>query len=336
MERVLHYWVGSARLSHDCIPGRLTAAERACVEVGVSKGAGLGVHRLRPGLVLSDRYRLVRHVASGGMGQVWEGLDDTLQRRVALKIIHPHTQDEEALVERFRDEARFAAQLSHPHIVTVYDFLEYEGLAYLVMEFVDGPTLAGLLQHGRLPPDEVRHLLRQLASALAVAHKAGIIHRDIKPANVLVVEGHAQLMDFGIARSIDADSRTLTGMVLGTAHYLSPEQALGQSVGPATDVYSLGVLAHEMLTASKPFDRGTPIATALAHVQDAPPPLPSGTPADLDAVITACLAKDPDQRPSATLIARILDDWPNDADDPSDPEDTAALEAIPRRALLDD
>ncbi len=291
------------------------------------------MQRLRPGLVLSDRYRLVRHVASGGMGQVWEAVDDTLERWVALKIMHPHTQDELELAERFRDEARFAAQLSHPNIVTVHDFLDHEGLSCLVMEFVDGGTLATLLEDGPLGADEVRALLCQLTSALALAHAAGIIHRDIKPANVMVAEGRAQLMDFGIARSIDADSRTLTGQILGSAHYLSPEQALGQPVGPETDIYSLGILAHEMLTASKPFDRGTPIATALAQVKDPPPPLPAGTPADLVAIITACLAKDPEQRPSAALLVRLLE-TPTDApDEPLDPDDSMAL---PRRALLDD
>ena len=291
--------------------------------------------RLRPGLVLSDRYRLVRHVASGGMGQVWEAMDDTLERRVALKIMHPHTREELDLAERFRDEARFAAQLSHPHIVTVHDFLTDDGLAYLVMEFVDGPTLSRVLAHGPLPPDEVRRLLGQLASALAVAHDAGIIHRDIKSANVLVVEDGAQLMDFGIARSVEGDSRTLTGEVLGTAHYLSPEQALGQKVGPATDIYSLGVLAHEMLTASKPFDRGTPIATALAHVKDPPPPLPEGTPGDLQTIITACLAKEPEHRPTAQLIVYMLEHAAEKTDDTVD-QDVTALNPLPRHAVLDD
>lgn len=294
------------------------------------------MHRLRPGVALSDRYRLVQHVASGGMGQVWEAVDDTLERRVALKIMHPHTQDEVALAERFRDEARFAAQLAHPHIVTIYDFLEYEGLVYLVMEFVDGPTLAALLERGPLSPDEARNLLRQLASALVVAHKAGVIHRDIKPANVLVAEGGAQLMDFGIARSIAGDARTLIGQVLGTAYYLSPEQALGEAVGSATDIYSLGVLAHEMLTASKPFDRGTPIATALAHVRDAPPPLPPGTPADLNTLIAACLSKGPENRPSAARIVAALHGGVDVAGEPTDPQDTLARMAFPRRALLGD
>ncbi|HSN11852.1 MAG TPA: serine/threonine-protein kinase, partial [Propionibacteriaceae bacterium] len=294
------------------------------------------MQRLRPGYVLSGRYRLVRHVASGGMGQVWEALDETLERRVALKIMHPNNADEVALAERFRDEARFAAQLSHPNIVTVHDYLEDDGLAYLVMEFVDGPTVASMLSRGPLDPEEVRVLIEQLASALTVAHAAGIIHRDIKPANVLVTNGHAQLMDFGIARSIEGESRTLTGEVLGTAHYLSPEQALGRTVGPATDMYSLGVLAHEMLTASKPFDRGTPIATALAHVQDPPPPLPEGTPKDLATVITACLSKEPEDRPTAALVAHMLmlaDTSPEP--EPVDPDATMAQPVIPRRARLD-
>ncbi|HSN42981.1 MAG TPA: serine/threonine-protein kinase [Propionibacteriaceae bacterium] len=297
------------------------------------------MQRLRPGLVLSDRYRLIRHVASGGMGQVWEALDDTLERRVALKIMHPKNQHELALVERFRDEARFAAQLTHPNIVTVHDFIEWEGLSYLVMEFVDGPTLAAVLTRGPLAAEEVRDLLGQLAAALAVAHDAGIIHRDIKPANVLLSDGRAQLMDFGIARSIEGDSRTLVGQVLGTANYLSPEQALGNAVGSATDIYSLGVLAHEMLTASKLFDRGTPIATALAHVQDPPPPLPDGTPADLVELIAACLSKEPEDRPSAAAIVRMLDDRANVADvsdEAVDPDATLVLDALPRRALLDE
>ena len=300
------------------------------------------MQRLRPGLVLAGRYRMIRHVASGGMGQVWEAVDETLERQVALKIMHPHTQDEIALVERFRDEAKFAAQLSHPNTVTIHDFGEHEGLFFLVMEFVDGPTLAGVLAAGPLPAEDVRRLLGQLASALAVAHDAGIIHRDIKPANILISGDQARLMDFGIARSIDSDSRTMTGNVLGTAHYLSPEQAMGQTVGPPTDVYGLGVLAHEMLSASKPFDKGTPIATALAHVQEPPPPLPDDTPADLEQLITACLAKEPEERPTAALIAHLLTEQQAEAAaapataEPVDEDATVAMQALPRRALFDD
>lgn len=291
------------------------------------------MERLRPGLVLADRYRLVGHVASGGMGQVWEALDDNLARRVALKIMHPYTSDELALADRFRDEARFAAQLSHPHIVTIHDYVEFEGLAFLVMEYVDGPTLAKLLARGPLDPTDVRRLLRQLASALDLAHSAGIIHRDIKSANVMVSHNGAQLTDFGIARSVEADSRTLTGQILGTAHYLSPEQALGQRITPATDIYSLGILAHEMLTATKPFDRGTPIATALAHVQEAPPALPEGTPVDLESVISSCLSKEAADRPDAAHLVQLL---ASGTPEPASDSITQRLDAVPRRAILED
>lgn len=292
------------------------------------------MHRLRPGLVLSDRYRLSRHVASGGMGQVWEGFDDILKRRVAIKIMHPHTQAEFVLVERFREEARFGAQLVHPNIVTVHDFGEHEGLAYLVMEIVDGPTLAEMLANrGQFDPGTVHDVLLQLASALEVAHRVGIIHRDLKPANVLMgPDGTVKLMDFGIARSVDGGVLTSTGQVLGTAQYLSPEQAMGSAVGPATDVYALGILAHEMLTGAKPFDRGTPIATALAHVQDPPPPLPPDTPAELASLIAACLAKDPAQRPTVDSLVRSLSQ-PEADHEVLVGEFVQVGEALPRRAI---
>ncbi len=293
------------------------------------------MQRLRPGLVLSDRYRLICHVASGGMGQVWEGFDDVLERRVAVKVMHPHTQDELALAERFRDEARFAAQLAHPHIVTVHDYIEHEGLTCLVMEFVDGPTLGTLLSRGPLGPEETRVFMAQLASGLAQAHAAGIIHRDIKPANVLVADNGAKLTDFGIARSVDGSHHTLNGQVLGTAHYLSPEQALGEQVGPPADIYGLGVLAHEMLTGDKPFDRGTPIATALAHVQDPPPALPEGTPASLESMVADCLAKDPKDRPTAAQVAAQLV-LASEEPDQVDADATLAMDALPRRAMLRD
>lgn len=271
------------------------------------------------------------------MGQVWEGVDDVLERRVALKVMHPNTQDEFDLVERFRAEARFAAHVTHPHIVAVHDYVEDDGLCCLVMEFVDGPTLADVLSRGPLSGEETRLLVYQMASALAVAHEAQIIHRDIKPANVLVPETGAKLTDFGIARSIDRSSQTLTGKVLGTAHYLSPEQALGEELGPPTDVYGLGVLAHELLTGEKLFDKPTPIATALAHVQEAPPPLPEGTPAELAALIGDCLAKSPEERPTAAFIVDLLQPAPEHVVVApvvanSEPAPTMAMGVVPRRA----
>ena len=274
------------------------------------------MHRLTPGFVLSSRFCLLERVASGGMGEVWAATDLVLERKVALKLTHPQTLGHQEVAERFKAEAKFAAQLSHPNIVEVFDFGEYEGLTFLVMEYIEGPTLAEMLAtDGPLTGDRVRTILLQLAGALARAHENGIVHRDLKPANVIVSpDGYAKLMDFGIAKDVDAQTDTLPGAVLGTTHYVSPEQALGQVVTARSDLYSLGVLGHELLTGAKPFDRGTPLATALAHVADPPPPLPPDVPADLAEVIMACLAKDPDERPdSAAEVARLLVDMDEDA-----------------------
>ena len=269
------------------------------------------VHRLGQGFVLSSRYRLLELVASGGMGQVWAAMDEVLERKVALKVTHPQEQQQRAVAERFRGEAKHAAQLSHPNIVEVFDFGVDDGLAFLVMEFIEGPTLAEMLgANGPMAADQVRAILSHLAGALARAHENGIIHRDLKPANVIISpDGYAKLMDFGIAKDVDGETHTVRGEVLGTTYYISPEQALAQPVTARSDLYSLGVLGHELLTGAKPFDRGTPIATALSHVADPPPPLPPSVPADLAEVIMACLAKDLNERPeSAAEVARLLAD----------------------------
>lgn len=267
------------------------------------------MRRLASGFVLSSRYRLEELVASGGMGQVWAGTDDVLGRRVALKVMHPETRDQQRLVRRFHAEARMAAQLSHPNIVEVYDFGEHDGLDFLVMEYIEGPTLAAVLaERGSLEPEQVRSLLVQLASALAKAHASDVVHRDLKPSNVLLTaDGIAKLMDFGIATDLAGPSHTVTGEVFGTTYYISPEQAMGEPVTARSDLYSLGVLGHELITGVKPFDRPTPIATALAHVEQPPPPLPANVPEDLAEVVNACLAKDPRDRPaSATAVVDRL------------------------------
>lgn len=269
------------------------------------------MHRLTPGFVVSSRFCLLERVASGGMGDVWAATDQVLERKVALKVTRPQAHQQQAVAERFKAEAMYAAQLSHPNIVEVFDFGVYEGLTFLVMEFIEGPTLAQLLtDNGPMPADRVRTVLLQLAGALGRAHENGIIHRDLKPANVLISpDGYAKLMDFGIAMDVDSQPHNVPGQVLGTTYYISPEQALGQVVTRQSDLYSLGVLGHELLTGIKPFDRNTPIATSLAHVADPPPPLPPGVPADLAEVIMACLAKDADERPeSAAEVARLLAD----------------------------
>lgn len=271
------------------------------------------MERLTPDFVLSGRYRLTSRIAAGGMGEVWAAQDEVLQRRVAIKVMHPHTKDEFVFAERFRDEARHAAQLQSPFIVAVHDYGEHDGLAYLVMELVDGPTVGQRLRtQGPLAPDVVRGIMIDVASALVVAHANGIVHRDVKPANILIdPDGRAKLMDFGIARSAQGVSYTRTGEVLGTPEYISPEQAMGRAVTARSDVYSLGVVAHEMLTGVRPFARDTPVATALAHVNEAPPPLPPTVVDDLRLTIEGCLAKDPALRPSAEeLVAELKGEAP--------------------------
>ncbi len=270
---------------------------------------GEWVHRLHGGFVLGERYRLESQIAVGGMGDVWAAVDLVLSRTVAAKIMHPSAIDEQLFAQRFRAEARHTARLSHPNIATLFDYGEDDHLAYLIMELVEGqPLSAALRSQPRPPTSTVRSIIGQAALALAAAHRAGVVHRDVKPANVLIkADGQVKLTDFGISRALDGSGQTRTGEILGTPHYLSPEQALGEPATPASDIYSLGVIAHEMLSGTKPFDRGTPVATALSHITEPPPPLPEGVDEDLAALVSQCLAKDPRQRPaSAAAIAEVL------------------------------
>lgn len=294
------------------------------------------MRRLTPGFVLADRYRLERPIASGGMGQVWRATDEALGREVAVKVLR-HDEPDDATLRRFRAEARFGARLSHPNIVAVYDFGELDVGTFLVMELVDGPTLAALLDTaGTFDPDWVRNVLIQLGDALRAAHAHDVIHCDLKPSNVLVASnGLVKLTDFGIARTTAAGSTGVTGGTLGTAHYLSPEQALGAEVTPRGDLYALGVLGYELLTGGKLFDKESPIATALAHVDEPPPPLPPGVPADLASVINACLEKDPDQRPASAAVVAALLSVPEVRSSAS-PFAAARHVPLPRRARLED
>ena len=258
------------------------------------------------GTTLGGRYTLMDHVAAGGMGDVWTATDSVLDRAVAVKVLRPNPDP--TFAARFRDEARHAAGLSHPNISTVYDYGEDDGAAYLVMEYVLGRPLSELIAAGPMPPEQVRVIMGQAALALASAHEAGVVHRDVKPANILVTaDGQVKLTDFGIAHAADSAAHTRTGEVLGTPQYLSPEQALGRTVTGATDLYSLGIVGHEMLTGQRPFDAGSAVATALAQVNDAPPPLPAYVRDPLRAAVDSCLAKDPAQRPSsAASLAAML------------------------------
>ena len=261
------------------------------------------------GATLSGRYTLTERIAAGGMGEVWAAIDTVLGRAVAVKLLHPALSQESDFVERFRAEARHTASLHHPNIATVFDYGEDDGTAYLVMELVVGQPLSQIIaERAPLSAQETVSILVQAATALEAAHRGGVVHRDIKPANILITpDGTAKLTDFGIARAIDAAPLTQTGQVLGTAQYLSPEQALGHGATASSDIYSLGVVGYEMLTGERPFDSGTAVATALAHVNQAPPPLPVTIPTGVRDVIDAALAKDPADRPSsAAAMAKAL------------------------------
>ena len=254
--------------------------------------------------VLGSRYRLVERIAGGGMGDVWRADDVVLGRPVAVKILRREYADDPTFLARFRGEARHTAGLSHANVAAVYDFGEGDGAdesPYLVMEHVPGEPLSALVaREGALAPERTLDVIGQAALGLQTAHDAGVIHRDVKPGNILVTPaGGVKVTDFGIARAAGAVPLTQTGAIMGTAFYISPEQASGQSVTPASDIYSLGVVAYECLTGRRPFDGDTPVSVALAQVSQEPPALPTDVPEPVRALVMRMLAKDPAARPAS-------------------------------------
>jgi eukaryotic-like serine/threonine-protein kinase len=250
--------------------------------------------------LVDGRYRIVRRIGSGGMADVYCAQDTHLGREVALKVLHRRFAQDQEFVERFRREAKSAAGLQHPNVVGVYDRGEHDGTYYIAMEYLTGRTLKQIVSsESPLPEEQVVELGLQILAAAAFAHRHGVIHRDFKPHNVIVDEnGQAKVTDFGIARA-GASEMTETGSIMGTAQYLSPEQAQGHAVTPASDLYSIGVMLYEMLAARLPFEGDSAVAVALKHLSQPPPPLstlrPDVSPA-LEAVVMASLAKDPAQR----------------------------------------
>ncbi len=264
--------------------------------------------------VLGDRYTLLEVLGDGGMARVYLAHDNILDRDVALKVLREQYADDESFVERFRREAKSAASLNHPSIVQVYDQgrAQEDGTYYIAMEYVPGGTLKERIQRERLLDHrEAARIAARVAEALQTAHARGIVHRDIKPQNVLLTASdEAKVADFGIARAASSKTMTETNLVLGTSAYMSPEQVRGERVGPASDLYSLGVVLYEALTGEQPYRADDPIATAMKHL-DEPPPHPGvanpAIPEGLDALVVKLLAKNPEDRyASAAALAEDL------------------------------
>ena len=291
---------------------------------------------MKIGDTIADRYRLDGVLGSGGMSRVYRAHDNVLERDVALKVLHDKLSDDPSYVERFRREARAIARLSHPNIVTVIDRGQIDSAEFIVFELVRGANLKQLLAERRyLPVREALAIVHQAARGLAFAHEHGIVHRDVKPQNVLVDDdGAAKVTDFGIARSLDRESGlTQTGAILGTADYLSPEQATGQPVTEGADQYSLGVLLYELLTGEVPYPAESVVAVAARHVND---PVPNvidrrpDVPLRVSQVVGRAMAKRPEDRfPSMDAFIAALEAAMAEAEELRGPEGNGATELLP-------
>jgi serine/threonine-protein kinase len=281
--------------------------------------------------MVDERYRLDRKIGSGGMADVWLAEDTELDRNVAIKILHDRFAQDSEFVQRFQREAQSAAGLQHPNVVGVFDRGEFRDSYFIAMEYVDGPSLKDLVKGGMGTKDAI-DFTRQILNAARFAHRKGIIHRDLKPQNVLIDdEGRARVADFGIARGGENSDITATGSVMGTAQYLSPEQAQGKPTTPQSDIYSIGVILYEALTGRVPFEGDSAVAVALKQVSEAPRrpgAINPNIPPALDAVVMRALAKDPEARfKDADAFLKALDAAERAPDAPR-PQDTAAYAAV--------
>ncbi|HHT40261.1 MAG TPA: protein kinase [Actinomyces sp.] len=261
------------------------------------------------GKVLDSRYKLLRQVATGGMGEVWTARDSVSGRHIAVKILKPELAGQDTFLQRLRMEARNAMQIEHPNLAAVLDHGEEDGLGWIVMEYVEGRPFNEYLRDGnRISPDQLIPVLIQTAYALQAAHSREVVHRDIKPSNLIITpEGFVKLTDFGISVTPNQATMTEAGMVMGTAQYLPPEQAMGEPATHAGDLYALGVIAYEALAGRRPFTGKTQVDVAFAHVNDPVPPLPEDVPEELARVVMHLLRKKPSDRPKdGTALAREL------------------------------
>lgn len=264
----------------------------------------------QPGLALGGRYRLIRQIAVGGMGEVWVAKDESLARDIAIKVLKEEFVGNSDFLNRFRVEARNAASLSHAHIAQLYDYGEQDGSAYLVMELVNGEPMSDLLEREPvLPMGKLLTILAQTARALHAAHVGGVVHRDIKPGNIIIEHtGDVKITDFGVSLAANQVPMTAAGMVMGTAQYLSPEQAVGRAATGASDIYALGIVAYEGVAGNRPFTGKTPVDIAVAHVNEPVPPLPKNTDPEFSALVMRMLAKNPLERPrSAAALAHTFE-----------------------------
>lgn len=265
--------------------------------------------KLVEGQLVHHRYRLDRRLAQGGMGEVWKGFDIQLGRIVAVKALRTDTSNVEAKLRRLRAEAHNSANLAHPNIAALFDYYEHDGIGFLIMEYVPSKSLADLYHKEKtVEPTRLLPILIQTARGLFVAHSHGVIHRDVKPANIMVSEtGSVKITDFGVSYSSDQEQITQDGMVVGTAQYISPEQAQGEQATAQSDIYSLGVVAYEGLCGHRPFTGTTPVDIAAAHVNDPVPPLPDSVDLQLRQFVMSMLSKNPKDRPKdALVISKVL------------------------------
>ena len=263
--------------------------------------------------ILNDRYRLVSVLATGGMGVIWRGWDKRSQSVVAVKVLKEDLVGQETFLARLRAEAQNAARLRHPNLAAVYDWGETEGQGWIVMELVEGRPLSDILAGGhRMDWEQLASILAQIAGGLQACHENNVIHRDVKPANILVSDkGVAKLTDFGISLAPRAEALTAAGMVMGTAQYLPPEQAMGEKATASGDIYALGVIAYEALAGRRPFTGATQVDIALSHVKDPVPPLPAEVPEAVAQLVYRMLEKDPRLRPAsvAEVVTQIKGLW---------------------------